>query len=284
MADDYISHFDRAVTSAGGSDVSGHVEPGPFKNILRDDDDKADLFFWSPPYNVSSKGPRNDKMRGRERKYSAKAFRGITDYADDLSEGEYQKQQAAALIWVADHLALGGTAVYNHKPRQKCKLIIDPHEWLLLPEVRCKLVEATHPVVWDRGSTHNCGRGQLWQQTERLYVLRRADDPTWRMDNFRGRGLEARFQSDIWRIPLSPRPVNGHNAPFPESLAEAVIKMWSRRRDWICDPYAGSGTTGVAAVRLGRNFIGAEIDSKHCALANQRIAAELPNRMMGRAA
>lgn len=271
MADACISYFDSEGTRVGD-----------FRNVLSGV--TAQLFLWSPPYNIGSKGPRNDKMRGKEQKYSSKAYRAITDYPDDLSEEEYQQQQAAALIWIADHLALGGTAVYNHKPRQKCKTIIDPHEWMLLPEVKSRIVETTYPVVWNRGSTHNCGRGQIWQQTERLYIMRRADDSNWRMDNFRQRGLDPHIQRDWWHIPLTSNPANGHNAPFPEPLAEAVIRIWSEPGDLVCDPYAGSGTTGVAAARLGRRFIGAEIDSRHCALANQRIAAALPPQMMRAAA
>jgi len=72
------------------------VERGDFRNVLNGT--MAHLFLWSPPYNIGSKGPRNDKMRGKEQKYSSKAFRAITDYPDDLPEEKYQKQQADALI------------------------------------------------------------------------------------------------------------------------------------------------------------------------------------------
>jgi len=234
---------------------------------------KADLIFTSPPYNIGSKGPRNDKMRrrGLRPSYSHKSFRAITDYPDALPEPVYQDEQAQFLIWAADHLVPGGTLVYNHKPRQRNKTVIDPHEWMRRPEVRERIVEATVPITWDRGSTHNTGRGQLWQRTEYLYIMRRAQDTGWRMDNYRGRhGLGAEWQGDLWKVPLNIFG-NGHNAAFRLPLALAVIKMWSEPGDLVCDPYMGSGTTALAATQLGRRFDGAEILPRYYAMARASL-------------
>jgi len=218
----------------------------------------ADLIFTSPPYNVGGKQARQDGRR-KNGQYDQRSFGGITGYADSLPEDAYQDTQAQFLVWAADHMAPGGTLVYNHKPRQRRKTLIDPHEWFLRPDVRDRLTEATYPIVWDRTGTHQHGRGQIWQQTERLYVLRRTQDTSWSMDNYRARGLDPRFQGDVWRIPVTTHPDNGHNAPFPLDLARAVVAMWSEPGRLVCDPYAGSGTTAVAALGMGRRFEGAEI-------------------------
>ena len=44
----------------------------------------------------------------------------------------------------------------------------------------------------------------------------------------------------------------------------------------VLDPFAGSGSTGVAAVRIGRDFIGIEKDERYCEIARQRISSDMP--------
>jgi len=50
-----------------------------------------------------------------------------------------------------------------------------------------------------------------------------------------------------------------------------VVETMTTRGDVVFDPFMGSGTTGVAAVQLGRNFIGCEIDPQYFAIAEKRI-------------
>lgn len=68
----------------------------------------------------------------------------------------------------------------------------------------------------------------------------------------------------------SPRRV-GHPAPFPEELPRRLIKLYSYKRDLILDPFLGSGTTLVAAKRLGRASIGVEINPVFCDLSVRNI-------------
>ena len=66
-----------------------------------------------------------------------------------------------------------------------------------------------------------------------------------------------------------------HPAVFPKSLAIDHIKSWSNKGDIIFDPFLGSGTTGVAAIELDRNFIGIEKDETYFKIAKKRIETEL---------
>lgn len=63
----------------------------------------------------------------------------------------------------------------------------------------------------------------------------------------------------------------GHPAVFPLQLAKDQIQSWSNEGDTILDPFMGSGTTGVACKRLGRNFIGIELDDNYFNIAKERI-------------
>lgn len=62
-----------------------------------------------------------------------------------------------------------------------------------------------------------------------------------------------------------------HTAVFPKELAERVIMTWSNEGDTVLDPFLGSGTSGIAAVELGRSFIGCELNEDYFTMASERI-------------
>src|SRR5699024_11705204 len=61
------------------------------------------------------------------------------------------------------------------------------------------------------------------------------------------------------------------SAIFPEALAKDHIISWSNKGDVVFDPFMGSGTTAVAALDVGREYIGAEIAKEYVEIANERI-------------
>ena len=63
----------------------------------------------------------------------------------------------------------------------------------------------------------------------------------------------------IWQIPPESAKRVGHPAPFPVDLAKRVIQLYSYVDDVVLDPFAGSGTTCVAAAALGRYYVGYDI-------------------------
>jgi DNA modification methylase len=76
----------------------------------------------------------------------------------------------------------------------------------------------------------------------------------------------------IWNIPGAS--TRNHPAPFPLELAARLVCMFSFTGDTVLDPFCGSGTTMVAALRNGRNSIGIEIDREYCRMAARRLKAE----------
>ena len=67
---------------------------------------------------------------------------------------------------------------------------------------------------------------------------------------------------------------DGHPAPFPVEIAERLIRMFSFAGDMVLDPFAGSGSTAVAAIRGGRNSISVEIEEEYLNSATRRAAGE----------
>lgn len=75
---------------------------------------------------------------------------------------------------------------------------------------------------------------------------------------------------NLWVIPAE-RHKTPHPTEKPEKLLERIILIGSKEGDIVLDPFMGSGTTGVVAKRLNRNFIGIEIDENYFELARKRI-------------
>jgi site-specific DNA-methyltransferase (adenine-specific) len=76
----------------------------------------------------------------------------------------------------------------------------------------------------------------------------------------------------IWNI--TGASTRHHPAPFPLELASRLVRMFSFTEDTVLDPFCGSGTTMVAALRAGRNSIGVEIDPEYCRMAARYLKAE----------
>ncbi len=79
----------------------------------------------------------------------------------------------------------------------------------------------------------------------------------------------------IWRIP--GESTKNHPAPFPEKLAYRLVRMFSLYGDTVLDPFCGSGTTMVTAMKADRNSIGIEIDKEYCDQAIERLKNNSPS-------
>lgn len=85
---------------------------------------------------------------------------------------------------------------------------------------------------------------------------------------------------NIWTIPCEKHNKTGHPAVFPVKLVQDHILTWSNKGDMILDPFMGSGTTGIAAYRTNRNFIGIELDEHYFQIAKDRIERETAQMRM----
>lgn len=86
---------------------------------------------------------------------------------------------------------------------------------------------------------------------------------------------------DTWHLPAD-RTNHGHPATFPVALAERLIRLYTWPGDRVLDPFCGIGTSGLAAVRSGRSWIGVDISNEYCRIARQRLTKaegsdEIPN-------
>jgi site-specific DNA-methyltransferase (adenine-specific) len=70
----------------------------------------------------------------------------------------------------------------------------------------------------------------------------------------------------------------GHPAPFPVTVAERLIRLFSFAGDTVLDPFCGTGTTSVAAINTGRNSIACDVEPKYISLATERLLKETKHR------
>jgi len=96
-----------------------------------------------------------------------------------------------------------------------------------------------------------------------------------KMNSVSGVTGDMKNKRSVWTI--NTKPFKGaHFAVMPEALCEPPILATSRPNDTVMDPFAGSGTVAVVALRHGRNFIGTELNPEYTKIAEERITNDQP--------
>lgn len=229
-----------------------------------------ETIITSPPYNLgvsagepsASKFIRNHghydpsggyRKRGGAGKWSGGDLAdGYGTHADNMPWPEYEAWQKEVLALCWSVLTDKGAIYYNHKPRPQAQEV-----WLpisLNPGLPLRQI-----ITWQRAGGINFAPTYYVPTYEWIMLLAKP--------GFRLRDKAASGAGDVWYIPQEAN--TPHPAPFPVALPARVLETTPGRV--ICDPFMGSGTTGVAAARYGRQFIGIEIDPKHFETACRRI-------------
>lgn len=120
-------------------------------------------------------------------------------------------------------------------------------------------------LVWHKYNSVPFCHGTWRQDAEFCIHIKRAGAPM---------NGNAEVKSKVKRLPMESSDID-HPTVKPLELLEDYVGIGSHRGDRVIDPFLGSGTTGVACVRLGRKFIGVEKESKYFDIAVKRIEAEL---------
>ena len=86
---------------------------------------------------------------------------------------------------------------------------------------------------------------------------------------------------DVWEFPPESAVRVQHPAPFPVELPLRLMELYTYRGDLVVDPFCGSGSTLVAALRCGRDAVGYDLDPSYVAIAKARVAKERAARAGG---
>jgi DNA modification methylase len=150
-------------------------------------------------------------------------------------------------------------------------------------------------IIWvkQRGSSGSCAWGSfqrpgnpvLRDLTERVVIASKGRfDRAVRPALREKRGLPSEVTMtrdefmentlDVWEIPAESATRVGHPAPFPLELPGRLINLYTYRGDLVLDPFVGSGTTAVAALRAERHYVGYDLDESYIRLAESRLERE----------
>ncbi|MDH5815657.1 MAG: DNA methyltransferase [Candidatus Nezhaarchaeota archaeon] len=229
-------------------------------------DNCVHLMVTSPPYNV-----------GKE-------------YDEDLTLGEYLDFITEVMREVYRTLVWGGRVCFNVANLGR-KPYIPLHAYLIQRFEEIGYLFRGE-IIWDKGDAVS-GASTAWgswrsavnpilrDQHEYIIVLskgsfKRAKKPNSEDTITAEEFLE--FTKSVWRFPPESATKVGHPAPFPIDLPYRCIQLYTFKGDVVLDPFIGSGTTAVAAVKLGRHFIGIEIVEEYVRIAEARVKEALAVR------
>lgn len=223
----------------------------------------VDLVVTSPPYNVDL----------GENKYRDE---GYNEYNDNKEHSQYISWLYDCFSKIDDCIKDGGRICINIGDGKNGRIPTHVDVVNLMRDL--DYLPFTN-IIWDKKSTSNrCAWGSWLSPScpsfprpfEYILVFAKGN-----------RKLQTDGETDLekqefidWSYGLwefSGESRSEHPAPFPEELPKRLIKMLSYTNATVLDPFAGSGTTLVAARNLGRDYIGFEIDSDYCSMTRTRL-------------
>ncbi|GIU83890.1 MAG: hypothetical protein KatS3mg008_0665 [Acidimicrobiales bacterium] len=239
-------------------------------------DDSVALVVTSPPY-----------FAGKEYELDVTSGRAPRTYHEYLHLLEDVFAECARVLEPGGRIAVNvanlGRRPYRSLASDVMGLLQDLGLLLRGEIVWVKAKGAAGSCAW--GSFQSAVNPVLRDVTERIVVackgrFDRAIDPRRR----RAAGLPHRSTitkdefleatTDLWEIPPASATRIGHPAPFPVELPQRLIELYTFEEDVVLDPFVGSGSTAVAAVRTGRHFVGFDTEAEYLRIAAERVNAE----------
>ena len=206
-------------------------------------DEYVDMVVTSPPYNFGG-----FSRNGRERHYDT--------YSDDMPDEDYKEWIGRVLLSLSRICKRGGAIYWNHKGRFIDGVYYPPF-WVV---DKCPMQLYQH-IVWKYPSSPDVAKVKWYPRHEEIFMFTKGR-PSYFNEDMAAMG-------DVWEI--SHIQENKHPAPFPFNLARRAISASCPSGGIVYDPFMGSGTTALAAIDLGMNFIGSEISDSYIKYAEDRI-------------
>ena len=247
------------------ADGNSRLVPGDHLDLLATlDSDSVDCIWTDPPYFLSNGST------------TCQAGKRVA-----VHKGAWDESQGMA----ADH-------AFNQRWLAACKRVLKPngtlwvsgthHVYLSVGMAMMELgLRILNDIVWEKPNPPpNLGCRCFTHATEMVLWATKARKGSKDRYTFNYEAMKStngdRQMKNVWRFkaPGKTEKQHGkHPTQKPLALIERCLLASTQAGDIVLDPFAGSGSTGVAALMHGRHFIGAEIDDEHCKLAVNRLKA-----------
>ncbi len=246
--------------------VENRIPPGELDRLYCKSSEKMDelpdnsihLMVTSPPYNVTK------------------------DYDEDLSLEEYL--DLLERVWKETYRVLvpGGRACINVANLGR-KPYLPLHSFILDQMVAIGFLMRGE-IIWNKAASASPSTawGSWMSATNPVlrdvheYILVFSKD-TFSRERKNRRNTISRddfleWTKSVWSFPAVSAKKIGHPAPFPEELPHRLIQLYTFQKDVVLDPFAGSGTTCLAATAASRSYIGYEVNQAYIELAEARLS------------
>lgn len=240
------------------NDFIDQVIQGDCLEIMKQMPDKCvDLVVTSPPYNMRTR-IRNGEYTEREK--SQHFSKKYSEFDDALSIGDYYSFHSQV---IREMLRISPIAFINIQVVTGSK-----EAWFgLIGDFNKEIKDI---IIWDKGEGQPAMHDSVINRGYEMILVLESEPTAGRA--FSKSYFRRGTMSDIWRCGRGGGgETKGHGAVFPVEVASKAIQGWSKEEDTIFDPFIGTGTTAVAAKKLGRHFIGIEISEKYCEIARDRL-------------
>jgi site-specific DNA-methyltransferase (adenine-specific) len=230
---------------------------GSAENMKELPDNSIHLMITSPPYNVSK------------------------EYDNDLSLKDYLMLLQNSFKETYRVLVNGGRVCINvanlgRKPYIPLsdyisKIMLDIGFNMRGEIIWNKAASASPSTAW--GSWQSAANPILRDVHEYILVFSKGDYKREKgnKENTISKEQFMEWTKSIWTMNAESARRIGHPAPFPEELPFRLIQLYSFKHDIILDPFMGSGTTAISALKSERNYVGYEISKEYIKLAEKRI-------------
>jgi len=223
-------------------------------------DNSIHLMVTSPPYNVGK------------------------DYDSDLSLDEYMVLLKKVFKETFRVLVPGGRACINVANLGR-KPYIPLHSFIIQEMHKIGFLMRGE-IIWDKGSSASPSTAWgTWLKANNPvlrdvheYILVFSKDSFTRKNPTKRKSTITKeefleFTKSVWKFPAERASKVGHPAPFPLELPYRLIQLYTFEGEVVLDPFAGSGTTCLAALKTNRKYVAYEIKKEYCDLAEKRIKA-----------
>jgi len=241
-------------------------------------DARVHLIVTSPPYWTLKKYEKNDSQLGE-----------VEDYNAFLDELDKVWRQCARLLAPGGRICcvVGDVCI----PRKQGRHRVMPLHADIMVRARSLGLDALTPILWFKianGVTEAKGNGSgfygkpyqpgaiIKNDAEYILFLRKGGEYRSPSSTQKALSMLTREEMKSWLrsawVDIKGESTRrGHPAPYPQTLAERLIKLFSFAGYTVLDPFVGTGTTNLAAIATGRNSIGNEIEPAYLKIAEQRL-------------